>query len=59
MEDEDIIEPVEVCNWATPIACVPKTDDSVRVCGDYKGTVNLPIQTEQFPIPTLEELREK
>ena len=50
MEDEGI-EPVEVSEWATPIACVPKTDGSVRFCGDY--------QTEQFPIPTLEEIRGK
>ena len=27
------------------------------MCGDYKGTVNPAIQTEQFPIPTLEEIR--
>ena len=56
MEDEGIIEPLEVSNWATPIVCVPKTDGSVRVCGDYKGTVNPTIQTEQFPILTLEEI---
>ena len=59
MEDEGIIEPVEVSNWATPIDCVPKTDGSVSVCGDYKGTVNPAIQTEQFPIPTLGEIRGK
>ena len=59
MEDEGIIEPVEVSNWATLIVCVPKTNGSVRVCGDYKGTVNPAIQTEQFPIPTLEEIRGK
>ena len=59
MEDEGIIEPVEVSNWATPIVCEPKTDGSVRVCGDYKGTVNPAIQAEQFPIPTLEEIRGK
>ena len=59
MEDKGIIEPVEVSNWATPIVCVPKTDGSVRVCGDYKGTVNPAIQMEQFPIPTLEEIRGK
>ena len=50
MEDEGIFEPMEVSNWATPIVCVPKTDGSVRICGDYKGTVNPAIQTEQFPI---------
>lgn len=40
MEDEGIIEPVEVSDWAKPIVCVPKTDRSVRVCGDYKVSVN-------------------
>ena len=59
MEDEGIIEPVEVSNWATPIVCVPKTDGSVRMCGDYKGNVNPAIQTEQFPIPTLQEIGSK
>ena len=57
MENEGVLEPVEVSDWATPIVCVPKTDGSVRVCGDYKGTVNPAIQTEQFPMPTLEEIR--
>ena len=57
MENEGILKPVEVSDWATPIVCVPKTDGSVRICGDYKGTVNPAIQTEQFPIPTLEEIR--
>ena len=48
---------MEVSDWATPIVCVPKTDGSVPICGDYKGTVNRAIQTKQFPIPTLEEIR--
>ena len=43
--------------WATLIVCVPKTDGSVRICGDNKGTVNSAIQTEQFPIPTLEGIQ--
>ena len=34
-KDEGIIEPVEVGNCAIPIVCVPKTDGSVGVCGDY------------------------
>ena len=35
MEDERFIGLVEVSNWVTPIVCAPKTDGSVRVCGDY------------------------
>ena len=59
MESEGVLKPIEVSDWATPIVCVPKTDGSVRICGDYKGTVNPAIQTEQFLIPTLEEIRSK
>ena len=57
MKVEGVLKPVGVSDWATPIVCVPKTDGSVRICGDYKGTVNPEIQTEEFPIPTLEEIR--
>ena len=40
MEDESIIERVEFSDWATPLVCTPKTDCTVRVCGDNKVTVN-------------------
>ena len=61
MEDEGIIEPVEVCNWATPIVCVPRTDGSVGACHDYKETVNFnpAMQTKQFPIRRLRRNVEK
>ena len=48
MEDEGIIEPVEVSNWATPIVCVPKMDGLVHICGDYKGTVTPPFKWSSF-----------
>ena len=53
LENLGVLKPVEVSDWATPIVFVPKTDESVRICGDYRDTVNPAIQTEQFPIPTL------
>ena len=59
MKDKGIIEPVEVSIWATPIVCVPKTDGSVCVFSDYKGSVNSANQTEQFPILMLETIRRK
>ena len=59
MQLEGIIVPVEISNWATPLVCVPKPDESVRLCGDYRTTVNQATHTEQFPIPTVDEIRSK
>lgn len=52
---EGVFERVEVSNWATPIVPVVKHDNSIRLCGDFKVTVNPHIQINQYPLPTLEE----
>lgn len=36
---------------------VPKAGGSLRLCGDYKVTVNQAIHTEQYPMPTTEQIR--
>ena len=56
LQTEGIITPVDISEWATPLVCVPKADGKVRLCGDYKVTVNRVIQTDQHPIPTPEEI---
>ena len=55
METEGIIHKINYSDWATPLVCVPKPDGTVRLCGDYKVTVNKSIKIDQFPIPTPEE----
>ena len=35
-----ILEQVEVFDWPAPIVPIVKPDNSVRICGDYKLTVN-------------------
>ena len=50
------IEPLRYSDWATPIVSVLKAEGKVRVCGDYKLTVNRVSHLEQYPIPTLDDL---
>ena len=56
MEDKDFIEPVSFSELATPLVCAPKADGSVRVCGNYHVTVNQAINTDEHPIPTLDNV---
>ena len=51
-----VIEPVTYANWAAPIVPVLKSNGTVRICGDYKVTVNQASRLEQYPIPKLEDL---
>ena len=45
-----IIEPVEFSDWAAPIVPVVKTDGSIRICGDYKVTVNQTAKLDKYPL---------
>ena len=53
---EGIIQPVQFADWAAPIVPVIKTDGSVRICGDYKVTVNKAAKIDKYPIPRIEDL---
>jgi len=39
--------------WAAPNVAVPKKDGKVRICGDYKVTINPAIDVDQYPLPDL------
>ena len=56
LESEGILSKVEWSDWATPIVPVPKQDGSVRICGDFKGTINPALQAEQYPLPRIEDI---
>ena len=56
LESEGIIQKVDHSDWATPIVAVPKGDNSVRICGDYKVTVNPQLKVDQYPLPRIQEI---
>ncbi|KAL7874784.1 hypothetical protein SRHO_G00057540 [Serrasalmus rhombeus] len=51
-----IIEPVQFSKWAAPIVPVMKPDKTVRICGDYKLTVNQVSKLEEYPLPRVDDL---
>ena len=54
--EEGILEPVKISKWATPVLPILKKDGSIRLCGDYKITVNQASNTESYPLPRIEDL---
>ncbi|XP_043282539.1 uncharacterized protein K02A2.6-like [Venturia canescens] len=50
------LEKVEVSEWATPIVPVIKADGSVRICGNFKLTVNPNLVRDRHPIPLIDKI---
>ena len=53
---EGILEPVEMAEWAAPIVPVVKTDKKIRICGDFRLTINPALEVDRYPIPKIEDL---
>ena len=51
-----VIKPVATSDWAAPIVPVVKRYHSIRVCGDYKLTINQASNIETYPLPRIEEI---
>ena len=51
-----IFSPVKTAKWVTPIVPVVKKDGTIRICGDFKSTVNQATHIETYPLPRVEEL---
>ena len=47
---------VEKSDWAAPLVLVRKTGGSVRICADYKVTVNQCVKDQAYRLPTAEEI---
>ncbi|XP_037521037.1 uncharacterized protein K02A2.6-like [Rhipicephalus sanguineus] len=53
---DGVISPVMAAEWATPVVPVVKTDGSIRLCGDFRLTVNVATVTEQYPLPRVDDI---
>ena len=53
---EGILTSITHSDWATPIVPVLKRDGKLRICGDFKVTINPNLVVDQYPLPKIEDL---
>ncbi|XP_064465546.1 uncharacterized protein K02A2.6-like [Ornithodoros turicata] len=56
LQHQGIIEPVSSSLWATPLVTVRKQDGTLRLCGDYRSTVNVAVAKAAYPLPTVDDM---
>ena len=56
LEEAGIVIKENYSDWAAPIVPVPKEDGSIRVCGDFKVTINPGLNVDQYPLPKPSDL---
>ena len=47
---------MDYSEWATSIVPVVKADKSIRICDDFKVTVNPVLQIDQYSLPRSEDI---
>lgn len=52
------LEKVDSSEWATPIVPVLKSNKKIRVCGDFKITLNEYLKTTKRPFPRIDDIFE-
>lgn len=54
-----VIEKIDYSDWAAPIVPVRKPNGKIRICGDYKVTINPDLEIPTHPMPRPDELFSK
>ncbi|XP_064109047.1 uncharacterized protein K02A2.6-like [Macrobrachium nipponense] len=56
LESEGSWEKVDYSDWSTPLVPIVKDNGQVRLCGDYKVTLNPQLQVAQHPLPNPKDM---
>ena len=59
LEKDSVVEKVQFSAWAAPVVPILKRDGSLRICVDYKLTVNKAAIVDKYPLPQIEDVRER
>ncbi|XP_063835986.1 uncharacterized protein K02A2.6-like [Ostrinia nubilalis] len=51
-----VIEPVDCSDWASPLVPINKPDGTLRICADYKSTLNPSLLVDRYPLPKIEDV---
>ncbi|XP_053229066.1 uncharacterized protein K02A2.6-like, partial [Podarcis raffonei] len=51
--EQGVLEPVPNAPWETPIVTPVKPNGSVRICADYKCTINKALMAHAYPVPVV------
>lgn len=53
---QDILEPIDNSDWGTPLVPILKPNGELRICGDYKVTLNKYLVDFRYPLPRIDEI---
>lgn len=56
LEHEGVLKPTSYSEWATPVVPIIKKSGEIRLCGDYRSTVNEATESDTYPMPTATEV---
>lgn len=59
LQEQNILEQIAYSRCATPIVIVPKKSGALRICADYKVTVNRSLDKMFYPLQTLDDILHK
>ncbi|VVC35274.1 Aspartic peptidase domain, partial [Cinara cedri] len=59
LEKLGVISQVESSKWGSPLVPILKSDGRIRICADYKVTINKFVQEVKYPLPRIEEIFQK
>ncbi|KAF2880630.1 hypothetical protein ILUMI_25549 [Ignelater luminosus] len=51
-----VLKPVTNSEWASPVVVVSKPDGSIRICADFKITINRFLSKEHYPLPSPKDI---